>query len=409
MVGYQLDFKNQEDKIFKNDLSNDEKIKNILNENLKLGKISSMRVFSNNNKNIFYEDDNNDNKKINNSCRINDKLDISSINNEANNMILSLNMESIMNGKIIRNLPNNDNITIKSSFKKCTQELYTKDLELKSKIDKKDVIYKEINNLEIKSDNKSRYHEHKTGYFSERSDLSNNKNLYLKFNKDQYHPNMEKAFSHKSKNISAHKKEILGTLIDDERRTISKGNEMQNNNISSGQDNTSCLINQNSVFFNNLLNESKVKIDMNNLDFKNSIADRELNLNLNLKTTNPLDNNINDNAKNNYKMNRDLIYQGDIHSISFNNLNKENVETNIKETKFFKTINLESIYCTVCYLDIPLRANHCKICYKCVATFDHHCTWVGNCIGEKNKNSYLIFLFLHLIEFFLSIYKVIKR
>jgi palmitoyltransferase len=27
-----------------------------------------------------------------------------------------------------------------------------------------------------------------------------------------------------------------------------------------------------------------------------------------------------------------------------------------------------------------------------VATFDHHCPWIGNCIGEKNRNIFFIFI-----------------
>ena len=68
--------------------------------------------------------------------------------------------------------------------------------------------------------------------------------------------------------------------------------------------------------------------------------------------------------------------------------------------------NLETVFCTVCFIDIPIRAKHCKICKKCVTTFDHHCSWVGNCVGEKNKLLFLIFLFFHVIELSLTIIKV---
>ena len=70
---------------------------------------------------------------------------------------------------------------------------------------------------------------------------------------------------------------------------------------------------------------------------------------------------------------------------------------------------LETVFCSVCFLDIPLRAKHCKTCKHCVATFDHHCSWVGNCIGEKNKFLFMIFLSIHIVEFFLSIYKVKQK
>lgn len=53
---------------------------------------------------------------------------------------------------------------------------------------------------------------------------------------------------------------------------------------------------------------------------------------------------------------------------------------------------IELKYCTMCHLEIPLRAKHCKKCDQCVATHDHHCPWVGNCIGERNKGIFYIYL-----------------
>ena len=53
---------------------------------------------------------------------------------------------------------------------------------------------------------------------------------------------------------------------------------------------------------------------------------------------------------------------------------------------------IESKYCTICHLDMPLRTKHCKKCNYCVATHDHHCPWVGNCIGERNKARFYYYL-----------------
>lgn len=64
---------------------------------------------------------------------------------------------------------------------------------------------------------------------------------------------------------------------------------------------------------------------------------------------------------------------------------------------------IDSDFCVVCLIDIPLRTKHCKYCNKCVATFDHHCTWVSNCIGEKNKWLFHIFLFITSLKLALSI------
>lgn len=55
-------------------------------------------------------------------------------------------------------------------------------------------------------------------------------------------------------------------------------------------------------------------------------------------------------------------------------------------------------YCTVCNIEQPLRAKHCRICAKCVATYDHHCPWLGNCIGERNRKYFYIYLWSQLFQ-----------
>lgn len=60
--------------------------------------------------------------------------------------------------------------------------------------------------------------------------------------------------------------------------------------------------------------------------------------------------------------------------------------------------NLEKHYCQYCNVDQPIRAKHCKDCCFCVATFDHHCVWTGNCVGEKNRPLFLLFLTLQVAE-----------
>ncbi len=60
-------------------------------------------------------------------------------------------------------------------------------------------------------------------------------------------------------------------------------------------------------------------------------------------------------------------------------------------------------FCLTCLIDIPLRTKHCQYCDQCVSTFDHHCSWISNCVGEKNKWLFHIFLFFTSLKLAMSI------
>lgn len=55
-------------------------------------------------------------------------------------------------------------------------------------------------------------------------------------------------------------------------------------------------------------------------------------------------------------------------------------------------------YCPICMVDQQLRAKHCNYCKVCVATYDHHCPWIGNCVGEKTRLCFLVFLAVQVLE-----------
>ena len=55
-------------------------------------------------------------------------------------------------------------------------------------------------------------------------------------------------------------------------------------------------------------------------------------------------------------------------------------------------------YCRICQAYQPLRVKHCHSCDRCIATFDHHCPWMANCIGQKNKFFYFLFLLFQTIQ-----------
>lgn len=58
------------------------------------------------------------------------------------------------------------------------------------------------------------------------------------------------------------------------------------------------------------------------------------------------------------------------------------------------SINVEKYnLCQYCNQRKFERSSHCRTCNKCVLRRDHHCIWLGNCIGYKNTQYFLNFLF----------------
>jgi hypothetical protein len=77
----------------------------------------------------------------------------------------------------------------------------------------------------------------------------------------------------------------------------------------------------------------------------------------------------------------------------------KNIETNQTKPEE-KGIEITQNYCTLCKVIQPLISKHCRVCDKCVATFDHHCVWLGNCIGEKNRPFFFVYLLVQYIHCF---------
>lgn len=49
--------------------------------------------------------------------------------------------------------------------------------------------------------------------------------------------------------------------------------------------------------------------------------------------------------------------------------------------------------CPTCQVIRTSRARHCNVCDMCVERYDHHCPWINNCVGARNHNYFLGFIF----------------
>ena len=55
-------------------------------------------------------------------------------------------------------------------------------------------------------------------------------------------------------------------------------------------------------------------------------------------------------------------------------------------------------YCPYCRVKKTSTVKHCHVCKKCISGFDHHCNWIDNCVGENNKYSFIVFVFITLMN-----------
>lgn len=52
--------------------------------------------------------------------------------------------------------------------------------------------------------------------------------------------------------------------------------------------------------------------------------------------------------------------------------------------------------CPECLVIRTVRSRHCNVCKRCVDRFDHHCNWINNCVGIRNHNVFLTYIYSQL-------------
>ena len=66
------------------------------------------------------------------------------------------------------------------------------------------------------------------------------------------------------------------------------------------------------------------------------------------------------------------------------------------------------LFCKKCKSYKPPRTHHCSDCDRCVLKMDHHCPWINNCVGYKNMDSFVRFLFFVIFGCCHAIFTMIK-
>lgn len=71
------------------------------------------------------------------------------------------------------------------------------------------------------------------------------------------------------------------------------------------------------------------------------------------------------------------------------------LESNNKDKSSKQAIYKEEILCKrcpTCYIIKTPRVFHCKVCDCCISVHDHHCPWLGTCIGQRNHQWFVIYI-----------------
>lgn len=68
----------------------------------------------------------------------------------------------------------------------------------------------------------------------------------------------------------------------------------------------------------------------------------------------------------------------------------------IPEIDFIKLLESFETFddlCPDCLVIRTPESRHCSVCNKCVDRFDHHCPWINNCVGVRNHNFFLVYIY----------------
>ena len=100
---------------------------------------------------------------------------------------------------------------------------------------------------------------------------------------------------------------------------------------------------------------------------------------------------------------KNIIDQNNNSILQNQKYSKKQNSTVINENNYIPHIFQERP-CLTCNIVRPPKTSHCVICDNCIMNLDHHCFYISNCVGERNRKYFILFL---IYGFFVSLFCIV--